>query len=277
MLEEPYRRLTLEADMRTLTIIPTYNERENLPRLVSALLKEEPALEALVIDDASPDGTGDIAESLARETWRVQVLHRKGKLGLGTAYVAGFEYALNHGYDRVVQMDADFSHRPEDVPRLLRAAEFADVAIGSRNIRGGRVENWSLLRRCVSKGGSLYARTLLDLPIKDCTAGFKCLRREVLEAIDFSGLKSNGYGFQVEMNHLCHYAGFRIAEIPVIFPDRSAGHSKMSSDIFLEAGLLVLKLRWQKARSHRRGRSGRYTRAGNAADLAPEVARMVDN
>jgi dolichol-phosphate mannosyltransferase len=268
--------LVLEAKMRILTIIPTYNERENLPRLVAALLKEEPALETLVIDDASPDGTGDIAESLARETWRVQVLHRQGKLGLGTAYVAGFEYALEHGYERVVQMDADFSHRPEDVPRLLRATESADVAIGSRNIGGGRVENWSLLRRCVSKGGSLYARTLLNLPIKDCTAGFKCLRREVLEAIDFSGLRSNGYGFQVEMNHLCHDAGFRIVEIPVVFPDRRFGNSKMSSDIFVEAALLVLKLRWQKTPSRRGSRSGRHSRAGKATDMAPGVARMLD-
>ena len=263
--------------MRSLTIIPTYNERENLPRLIAALLKEEPALEVLVIDDASPDGTGDIAESLAREIRQVQVLHRKGKMGLGTAYVVGFEYALEHGYERVVQMDADFSHRPEDVPRLLRATESADVAIGSRNIEGGRVVNWSPLRRCVSKGGSLYARTLLNLPIKDCTAGFKCLRREVLEAIDFSGLTSNGYGFQVEMNHLCHDAGFRIVEIPVIFPDRRVGNSKMSSDIFMEAALLVLKLRWQKTWSRHKRRSERHSRAGNTTDIAPGIARTLDN
>ena len=277
MLEDQYRCFMPEANMRTLTIIPTYNERENLPRLVAALLKEEPALEVLVIDDASPDGTGDIAESLAGDTSHVQVLHREGKLGLGTAYVVGFEYALEHGYERIVQMDADFSHRPEDVPRLLRATEFADVAIGSRNIEGGRVENWSLLRRCVSKGGSLYARILLNLPIKDCTAGFKCLRREVLEAVDFSGLRSNGYGFQVEMNHLCHAAGFRIVEIPVVFPDLRVGNSKMSADIFVDAALLVLKLRWQKTQSRHGHRTGQHNRAGNATDMAPGVARTLDS
>lgn len=229
--------------MRALVIVPTYNEQENLPRLVSALLNEAPSLEVLVIDDGSPDGTGEIAESLARETGRVRVLHRASKLGLGTAYVAGFEYALSHDYDYAIQMDADFSHRPEDLPRLLRAAESADLVIGSRNVPGGRIEDWSLLRRFVSKGGSLYARALLDLPIRDCTSGFKCFRREVLEAIDFAKVKSNGYGFQVEINYLCRLAGFRIVEVPIVFPDRTAGRSKMSSRIFLEAVALVWKLR----------------------------------
>ena len=229
--------------MKPLIVIPTYNERENLPCLVPELLGKDPSLEILVIDDSSPDGTGEVAETLSAESDRVHVMHRQGKLGLGTAYVAGFEYALNRDYDRVIQMDADFSHRPQDLPLLLESADNADLVIGSRNVAGGQVENWSLLRQLISKGGSLYARTILGLPVRDCTAGFKCFRREVLETIDFAGIRSNGYGFQVEMNYLCHSAGFKIAEVPVIFPDRSAGSSKMSSRIFLEAVILVWKLR----------------------------------
>ncbi len=231
--------------MRSLIVIPTYNERDNLPRLVSALLEITPSVDVLVVDDGSPDGTGATAEALARSNNRVQVLHRAGKLGLGTAYVTGFKYALSHNYKYVIQMDADFSHRPEDLPRLLRAAESADVVIGSRNVPRGRVEDWSLLRRFISKGGSFYARTLLNLPIRDCTSGFKCFRREVLEANGFANVKSNGYGFQVEINHLCHRAGFRIVEVPIVFPDRRAGRSKMSWRILLEAAMLVWKLRHQ--------------------------------
>ena len=234
--------------MKPLTIIPTYNEHDNVRRLIPALLDIEPTLEVLVVDDASPDGTGEIAESLAHETGRVRVIHREGKLGLGTAYVAGFEYALGHDYDPVIQMDADFSHRPEDLPSLLRAVESADVVIGSRRVSGGQMENWPQMRRFISKGGNLYARIILNLPIRDCTAGFKCFRRGTLEAVDFASVTSNGYGFQVEMNFLWHRAGFRIVEVPIVFPDRTAGHSKMSSRIFLEAATLVCKLRWSEAR-----------------------------
>jgi dolichol-phosphate mannosyltransferase len=229
--------------VRSLIIIPTYNERENLPRLVAALLENAPSFEVLVVDDGSPDGTGEIAEALAQKTSRVHVLHRKGKLGLGTAYVVGFKYALSNDYEYVIQMDADFSHRPEDLPLLLEATRSADVAIGSRNVPGGQTENWSLMRRFISKGGSSYARTFLNLPVRDCTSGFKCFRRQVLEALDLDSVKSNGYGFQVEMNYLCHRAGFRIAEVPIVFPDRTAGQSKMSWQIFLEAVTLVWKLR----------------------------------
>ena len=229
--------------MDTLIVIPTYNERENLSALVTAVLAVDPGLDILVVDDNSPDGTGELAESLARQTGRVRVLHRTGKLGLGTAYIAGFKYALRHNYTRVVEMDADFSHRPEDLPRLLQAAQWADVVIGSRNVRGGRTENWSWVRQLISKGGSMYTRTLLHLPIKDCTSGFKCFRREVLAAIDLDGINSSGYGFQVELNYLAHAAGFRLAEVPITFPDRKAGHSKMSSDIVLEALRLVWQLR----------------------------------
>ena len=233
------------AYQRSLAVIPTYNERENLSRLIPALLGSIEDLDVLVVDDGSPDGTGELADQFAAGSDRVHVRHRTGKQGLGTAYVAGFRYALERSYQYIVQMDADFSHSPEDVPRLLDALERADVAIGSRNVPGGRVENWSFLRRFVSKGGSVYARTVLGLPVKDTTAGFKAFRREVLESVDFEGASAGGYGFQVEMNHLCHQGGFRISEVPVVFPDRTEGDSKMSSGIFLEAAVLVLKLRYE--------------------------------
>lgn len=232
---------------RTVVIIPTYNERENLVPLITAVLAVDPAIDVLVVDDNSPDGTGAIAQRLAGEDPRVRVLHRAGKQGLGSAYIAGFRYALAHGYERVVEMDADFSHRPEDLPRLLRAADGADLVIGSRNVPGGRAENWSLLRHVVSKGGSLFARTLLQLPVRDCTSGFKCFRNDILLTLDLDRVKSNGYGFQVEMNYLCHRAGFRIVEVPIVFPDRRVGHSKMSGQIVLEAARRVWQLRQQQA------------------------------
>jgi len=229
--------------MRSLVIIPTYNEKDNLEPLLTAVLAVAPSIRVLVVDDDSPDGTGVLAESLAVRTGRVHVLHRSGKQGLGTAYVAGFRYALTHQFDRIIQMDADFSHRPADLARLLAATETADVAIGSRNVPGGRAENWSLLRHAISKGGSLYARLVLGLPIKDCTSGFKCFRREALEAIDLDRVVSNGYGFQVEMNYLCYRQGLRLAEVPIVFPDRAVGVSKMSGDIVREAALRVWRLR----------------------------------
>jgi dolichol-phosphate mannosyltransferase len=256
---EPADQPTVLKEARTIAIVPTYNESENLSRLVPTLLKVSPSLEVLVIDDASPDGTGDTAESFAERTDRVQVIHRASKLGLGSAYLMGFRYALDHEYDYVVQMDADFSHRPEDLPRLLNAARSADLVIGSRNVPGGRVENWSLLRRTVSRGGSFYARNLLKLPIRDCTSGFKCWRKEALKALDLGSVASNGYGFQVEMNYLCHCAGLRIAEVPIVFPDRVVGRSKMSSKICLEAAVLAWKLRSRSTpvSSGRRADAGR--------------------
>jgi dolichol-phosphate mannosyltransferase len=236
--------------MQTLVIIPTYNERENLPALIEQVLAVAPDLEVLVVDDNSPDGTGQIADTLACADSRVHVLHREGKQGLGTAYIAGFTYALAHDYERVVEMDADFSHRPEDLPGLLAAAEHADVVIGSRNIQGGRAEQWSPIRHLISKGGSLYARMLLGLPVQDCTSGFKCFRREVLAALKLEGVRSNGYGFQVEMNYLAHRAGFRLVEVPIIFPDRARGKSKMSMQIVIEAALRVWKLRYTPVPAH---------------------------
>ena len=226
----------------TLIIIPTYNERENLPSLVSEILSIDSSLQILVIDDGSPDGTGQLAEDLAVETGRLSVVHRPGKQGLGTAYVRGFAYALRNGYERVVQMDADFSHRPGDLPLLLEALERVDVAVGSRNVPGGRATHWSLLRDLLSKGGSLYARALLRLPIRDCTSGFKCFRREALDALDLDALGSNGFGFQVEVNYALACAGMRFAEVPIIFPNRERGASKMSVQIFFEAAWLVLCL-----------------------------------
>jgi dolichol-phosphate mannosyltransferase len=236
--------------MKPLVVVPTYNERENIRPLVKAVLAVEPALHMLVVDDNSPDGTGQLADELAAETDRVHVLHRASKQGLGTAYIAGFQHALAHDYTHVVEMDADFSHRPGDVARLLQATEHADVVIGSRWIPDGRVEGWSIVRRIISVGGSRYAQTLLSLPIADCTSGFKCFRREALRALDLERVASNGYGFQVEINHLCHRAGLRMVEIPIVFPNRMAGRSKMSWQIVVEAAAVVWRLRRQSRSPH---------------------------
>jgi len=230
--------------MKSIIIVPTYNESENLESLLAAIAQVVPGTHVLIVDDNSPDGTGAIADRIAQENARVHVLHRAGKEGLGTAYVAGFRYALEQGFDHVIEMDADFSHRPIDLPRLLEAAERADVVVGSRNIPGGRSENWSPIRTMISRGGSWYARLLLGLPIKDCTSGFKCFNRRALEALDLEALRSNGYAFQVEVNHACAHAGMRFAEVPIVFPDRIRGTSKMSGLIVFEAALLVLRLKF---------------------------------
>jgi dolichol-phosphate mannosyltransferase len=228
---------------RTLVIVPTYNERENLQPLVAGVLAVDPDLDLLIVDDGSPDGTGELAEAMAGIEPRVSVLHRAGKLGLGSAYVAGYLRAVEMGYDRVVQMDGDLSHRPEDLRRVLDASEGADVVIGSRTVAGGRVEGWSLLRRLISRGGSLFARLMLGLPVRDCTSGFKCLRRCALLALDLHRLRSNGYVFQVEVNDACHRAGLRLAEVPIVFPARRRGKSKMNLGIVIEAARLVIALR----------------------------------
>lgn len=235
--------------MRSIIIIPTYNEYENVRSLVVQLLALDAGLDVLVVDDDSPDGTGQIADAMAAETPRVRVLHRSGKQGLGTAYLAGFAYALAHGYERVVEMDADFSHRPEDLPRLLAAAESADVVVGSRNVPGGRVINWSPLRQVVSKGGSTFARLTLGLPMRDCTSGFKVFRREALQQLDLPAIRSNGYAFQVEVNYACARGGLRVVEVPIVFPDRTRGASKMSWRILVEGLWLVIRLRVGLARA----------------------------
>jgi dolichol-phosphate mannosyltransferase len=232
--------------MRSLVIIPTYNERENLPLLIPAILRQGPHFEILVVDDNSPDGTGLLAEIMSKQNPRIQVIHRPRKLGLGTAYIEGFKRALSQDYEAIFEMDADFSHNPDKLPDLLATLEQADVVIGSRWVTGGGTENWSFLRKLVSRGGSLYARLLLNIPIKDLTGGFKCFRRSVLTALDLDSIKSNGYGFQVELNFLCHRHGFRLVEIPIIFPDRRLGRSKMSSGIVFEAARRVWQLRGRK-------------------------------
>ncbi len=227
-----------------LVVVPTYNEALNIEQLIVAILSQGPQFDVLVVDDNSPDGTGDLVAAMAAQTPRVKLLRRAGKLGLGSAYIAGFQEGLRQGYSYLCEMDADFSHRPHYLPVLLAVAErAADVALGSRNVPGGRVENWSWLRQLISRGGSLYARAILGMPVRDCTGGFKCFRAEVLRQIDLDSITSNGYAFQVEMNFRCHQAGFQLHELPIIFPDRVRGQSKMSQQIVWEAAAKVWMLR----------------------------------
>jgi dolichol-phosphate mannosyltransferase len=216
--------------------LPTYNERENIEPMLRALGEViGPADRVLVIDDNSPDGTGARAAELAFELGYVDVLHRERKEGLGPAYLAGFRRALDEGAALVVEMDCDFSHDPKDVPRLLEAAASADIALGSRYVPGGGVENWGAVRRLISAGGSLYARVVLGVPVRDLTGGFKCIRRAVLESIDLDAIHSRGYAFQIELTYRAIRKGFRVEEIPIRFVDRQVGGSKMSRAIVLEA------------------------------------------
>ena len=241
------RDVTVQAASQRycLVVVPTYNEALNIERLVIEVLGQGPQFDVLVVDDGSPDGTGDLVAAMAALTPRVQLIRRAGKLGLGTAYVAGFREGLCQGYRYLCEMDADFSHQPRYLPVLLAVAErAADVALGSRNVPGGRVENWSWVRKLISTGGSLYARTILGMPVRDCTGGFKCFRAGVLQQIDLQTIGANGYAFQVELNYRCHQAGFRLHELPIIFPDRVAGQSKMSQHIVWEAAAMVLRLRF---------------------------------
>lgn len=230
--------------LKTLIIVPTYNEKENLPRLLGILLAMPEGLDVLVVDDNSPDGTGAIADEWAeRNPGRVRVLHRTGKLGLGSAYVAGFRKALEWGYDRIFEMDADFSHDPKYLAPMLAASEEADVVIGSRYATGVNVIDWPMSRLLLSWFANKYAKFVTGLPIADCTAGFKCFRREALEMIDLDGISSDGYSFQIEMHYKLWKKGARMREISIVFVDRQAGQSKMSSKIIREALFLVLKLR----------------------------------
>ena len=223
--------------MRATVCLPTYNERENLEEMLRALggvLREGDRV--LVIDDRSPDGTGELADRLAEELAFVDVLHRERKEGLGPAYLAGFRRALADGAELVLEMDCDFSHDPNDVPRLIGAAEGgADLALGSRYARGGSIPNWGLVRRAVSLGGNLYAQAVLQSSVRDLTGGFKCFRRRVLETIDLGAIDSRGYAFQIETTYRVLRAGFRVVEVPIAFVDREQGHSKMSRSIVLEA------------------------------------------
>jgi dolichol-phosphate mannosyltransferase len=235
---------------RAVVCIPTYNEAENLEPLVRSLatVLDTGVDRVLVVDDGSPDGTGAIADRLAAELAWVDVLHRERKQGIGRAYLAGFPRALATGAQYVLEMDCDFSHDPADVPRLIAACESADLALGSRYVAGGRTENWSLLRRTVSRGGSLYARIILGVGVRDLTGGFKCFRRATLEAIDLDAVHADGYAFQIEMTYRALRKGFRVVEVPIRFVDRVVGGSKMSRTIVLEAIWKVPVLRLQALR-----------------------------
>jgi dolichol-phosphate mannosyltransferase len=228
---------------RALVVVPTYNERTNVPLLVPAILIQDPRLEVLVVDDNSPDGTGQLADDLAKNDARVHVLHRPAKQGLGKAYIAGFTWALERGYDYVFEMDADFSHDPRFLPEFLRAIETADLVVGSRYKSGVNVINWPMSRLLLSIGANQYARVVTGLPIADSTGGFKCFRRQVLEAIELDRVRSNGYAFQIEMTFRAWKKGFRIAEIPIVFTDRVEGQSKMNRKIVREAIWMVWWLR----------------------------------
>ena len=229
---------------RAVTVIPTYNERENLPRLVPDVLEQSPGLDVLIVDDASPDGTGRLADELAaRHPGRVHVLHRGGKLGLGTAYVAGFRWALERGYGLVFEMDADFSHDPAHLPQFLALAREADLVLGSRYLRGVTVVNWPMKRLILSWLANAYARWVTGVRVSDLTTGFRCYRGEVLECVDLDAVRSTGYAFQIEMAFRAVRKGFRIAETPIIFVDRNVGVSKMSKRIVWEAAWMVWRLR----------------------------------
>ncbi|MDD5555922.1 MAG: polyprenol monophosphomannose synthase [bacterium] len=225
----------MTAARKALIVIGTYNERENIRELVERVLGLALGFHILIIDDNSPDGTGRIADELADAHPEVGVIHRPSKMGLGTAYLAGFRHGIERGYDLLLTMDADFSHDPAVLPRLLEAAETHDLVIGSRYVRGGGVVNWPWHRKLVSRGGSIYARLVTGLPVADATGGFNCYRSEVLRAIGLDGIRSEGYAFHIEMKHKARRKGFRICEIPITFVDRTLGKSKMSKRIFLEA------------------------------------------
>jgi dolichol-phosphate mannosyltransferase len=220
---------------RILVIVPTYNEARNLPQIVPAILKQDPRLEVLVVDDNSPDGTGDIADRMTQSKSRVHVLHRQAKEGLGRAYLAGFRWGLDRGYEAMFEMDADFSHDPAFIGGFLVAIEEADLVLGSRYATGVNVINWPISRLLLSLGANLYARLITGLPLSDATGGFKCFRREVLEGVNLDRVRSNGYAFQIEMSFRAWKKGFRLKEIPIIFHDRVEGQSKMSKRIVREA------------------------------------------
>jgi dolichol-phosphate mannosyltransferase len=248
-------------------VIPTYNEAENLESIVRAATAElgrvvDGEYRILIVDDGSPDGTGQIADRLAAELPSVRVLHRRTKEGLGQAYLAGFDRALEAGAQLLVEMDADFSHDPRYLGDLLRASDRADLVLGSRYVAGGGVRDWGLVRRLISRGGGLYARTILQVDIHDLTGGFKCIRREVLEAIDLASVRAEGYVFQIEVTYRAILAGFTVVEIPIVFSDRTAGTSKMSTRIALEAMLFVPRLRRHAAAAVKRAE--RHSEAINA-------------
>ncbi len=235
-----------------LVVLPTYNERENLEPISRAILAATDEVDVLVVDDGSPDGTGELADQIARREPRVKVLHRENKEGLGRAYLAGFAVALREGYRLVLEMDADFSHDPKYLPGMLELAKEADLVIGSRNVAGGGTVDWGWGRRLLSRGGSFYARTILGVGVRDLTGGFKCFRREVLEAIDLASVQCSGYAFQIELTYRTIRRGFRVREMPILFADRRVGQSKMSPAIVVEAVRSVWSMRFPALRGRSR-------------------------
>lgn len=234
--------------MKSLIIIPTYNERENIVMLLPQIYKVNSELHVLVVDDNSPDKTYEVIEDLINSTYqgKLFLIRRAGKLGLGTAYIEGFKWALARDYDYIFEMDADFSHNPIYLKDFLQKIKTSDLVLGSRYVKGGGVKNWDLLRRIISRGGSLYSKTILGLPFNDLTGGYKCFSRKVLENINLDDIKANGYSFQIEMTYRAFLKGFKISETPIIFEDRTVGNSKMSKKIFLEAVFMVIRLRLEK-------------------------------
>ena len=230
--------------MKALVIIPTYNEAENIQSIISEVLKQHDIIEILVVDDNSPDKTADLVKAMMQSNKRIHLLQREGKMGLGSAYVAGFRYALERDFNYIIEMDADFSHDPKILPEMIKTVKNYDLVIGSRYLTGVNVVNWPLWRLVLSTFASKYVRIITGMPIKDPTGGFKCFRREVLQAIELDKILSDGYSFQVEMNYRAWIKKFRIKEIPIIFTDRRVGESKMTTKIILEAVWMVWKLRW---------------------------------
>lgn len=228
---------------RSLVIIPTYNEADNIPRLIPAVLGQAPNVEVLVVDDNSPDGTAGLVRDMMSADTRIHLIERPQKAGLGTAYVRGFKFAIEQGFDYVFEMDADFSHSPKEIPNFLKRIQDFDLVLGSRYINGVRVLNWPMRRLLLSYSANVYTQIITGLPVRDATGGFKCFRRQVLEAIDLDKVKSNGYAFQIEMSFKAWKRGFRVAEIPIIFLDRRSGVSKMSRKIVYEAFFMLLTLR----------------------------------
>jgi dolichol-phosphate mannosyltransferase len=231
------------ADGRILVIVPTYNEVGNITKLIPQILEQDSAIDVLVVDDHSPDGTAAAVEALVKKNPRVRLITRSGKLGLGTAYVTGFRYALEHSYSLIFEMDADFSHDPKEIPRFLKTVKTCDLALGSRYVKGVNVVNWPMSRLLLSWLANSYTRIVTGLPIRDATGGYKCYHRWVLEAIDLDRIRSDGYAFQIEMTFKAYNKGFKVVEIPIVFVDRTVGDSKMSSHIVNEAALMVWKLR----------------------------------
>lgn len=231
---------------KVLVIIPTFNELENVRSIAADVLAECPAVEILFVDDNSPDGTGRIADEMAQADRRIHILHQDDKRGLGRAYLAGFKWALARDYTHIFEMDADFSHNPAEIPKFLDAIRNADLVLGSRYVNGIRIINWPLSRLILSQGASSYVRMVTGMPFSDPTGGYKCFRREVLDAIDLDRIRSNGYSFQIEMTYTAWKLGFRIVEVPIVFEDRRSGHSKMNTDIIREALGMVLRLRFRR-------------------------------